>query len=169
MAKKITTKRRRRSGGSVAERARRSARRVIVQSKKAYRRTKSINVSKKDVIISVVAGGAGAIGAEVVNEKMTFVKNDMIKAGIIAAVGGFLAYKGVKKRNMALTGAGLGMSAVAAANVGKKFIPGISTVGAPYRRVSFGAPLRSVRQQLKAPYTSRGLNGCRAIPAKDYV
>ena len=63
MAKMITTKRRRSSGGKVRKAAKRATRRVIVQTKKVYKRAKGINVTTKDVVISVAAGGAGAIGS----------------------------------------------------------------------------------------------------------
>ena len=63
MAKIIKSSRRRSTGAKVAKKARRAARRVVVQTKKIYRNARGVNLSKKDIIISVAAGGAGAIGA----------------------------------------------------------------------------------------------------------
>lgn len=164
MARIIKAKKRR----SGAKKARRSASRsVVVQTKKIYRRAKGINVSTKDVIISVAAGGAGAIASTVVAEKLP-IANETVKAAAIAAAGGFLTYKGVKKKNMAVTGLGMGMAAAGAATMIKKFVPGVSTVGAPFVNPMLAAPIR--RRTVGAPYVNpRTLSGCRSVPDEDYV
>lgn len=164
MARIIKAKKRR----TGAKKARRSASRsVVVQTKKIYRRAKGINVTTKDVIISVAAGGAGAIASTVVAEKLP-IANETVKAAAIAAAGGFLTYKGVKKKNMAVTGLGMGMAAAGAATMIKKFVPGVSTVGAPFINPMLAAPIR--RRTVGAPYVNpRTLSGCRSVPDEDYV
>lgn len=165
MARIIKSKKRRRRGARKSTRS--AARSVVVRTKKIYRRAKGINVSTKDVIISVAAGGAGAIASTVVAEKLP-IANETVKAAAIAAAGGFLTYKGVKKKNMAVTGLGMGMAAAGAATMIKKFVPGVSTVGAPFVNPMLAAPIR--RRTVGAPYVNpRTLSGCRSVPDEDYV
>lgn len=165
MARIIKSKKRRRRGARKSTRS--AARSVVVRTKKIYRRAKGINVSTKDVIISVAAGGAGAIASTVVAEKLP-IANETVKAAAIAAAGGFLTYKGVKKKNMAVTGLGMGMAAAGAATMIKKFVPGVSTVGAPFVNPMLAAPMR--RRTVGAPYVNpRTLSGCRSVPDEDYV
>lgn len=161
MAKII--KRRRRKGG-VKKAAKRTATSVIVQTKKAYRRAKSINVSTKDVVISVAAGGAGAIGSAFVLKKLP-IENDYIKNAAVLALGGFLTYKGVKKRNMAMTGAGMGMAAVGASNVIMKVLPA-STLAAPFVNPMLAAPIR--RPALAAPFVRPSVRAA-AIKDEEYI
>ena len=73
---KIISKKRRRGGAKKA--AKSAARRVIVQTKKVYKRAKGINVTTMDVVISVAAGGAGAIGSAVVIQKLPATLNPTI-------------------------------------------------------------------------------------------
>lgn len=168
MAKFIKSKKRK-SGGA-KKTAKSAARSVIVQTKKVYRRAKGINVTTKDVVISVAAGGAGAIGSAIVIEKLPASINDTLKNAIVTAAGGFLAYKGVKKRNMALTGAGMGMAAVGAAKMAKQFIPNVPTLGAPFTTPMLAAPIRRVRRTVGAPYMNPALRGCKSIDEhEDYV
>lgn len=157
---KIIKARRRSTGAKVVKKARRTARRVVVKTKKIYRSARGVNLSKKDIIISVAAGGAGAIGAAYVMQKLPAtgplaVKG--VKNGIVAAAGGFLAYKGMKKRNWALASAGLGMAAAGAAGAIREFAPDLPgagttiTAAAPYRRaLTFAAPI-SCRNTVAAP------------------
>lgn len=165
MAKIITT-RRRRSSGKVKKAAKRAARRVIVQTKKAYRSARSINVTTKDVVISVAAGGAGAIGSAFVLKKLP-IENDYVKNAAVIALGGFLTYKGVKKRNMALTGAGMGMAAVGASNVITKFIPA-GTMAAPYVNPSLAAPIAYRRPALNAPFVRPSV-AVRTVKDEEYI
>lgn len=164
---KIISKKRRRGGAKKA--AKSAARRVIVQTKKVYKRAKGINVTTKDVVISVAAGGAGAIGSAIVIEKLPATINDTLKNAIVTAAGGFLAYKGVKKRNMALTGAGMGMAAVGAAKMAKQFIPNVPTLGAPFTNPMLAAPIR-MRRTVGAPFTKPvALRGCAKVADEDYI
>ena len=164
---KIISKKRRRGGAKKA--AKSAARRVIVQTKKVYKRAKGINVTTKDVVISVAAGGAGAIGSAIVIEKLPATINDTLKNAIVTAAGGFLAYKGVKKRNMALTGAGMGMAAVGAAKMAKQFIPNVPALGAPFTNPMLAAPIR-MRRTVGAPFTKPvALRGCAKVADEDYI
>lgn len=164
---KIISKKRRRGGAKKA--AKSAARRVIVQTKKVYKRAKGINVTTKDVVISVAAGGAGAIGSAVVIEKLPATINDTIKNAIVTAAGGFLAYKGVKKRNMAMTGAGMGMAAVGVAKMAKQFIPNVPALGAPFTNPMLAAPIR-MRRTVGAPFVKPvALRGCAKIADEDYI
>lgn len=161
MAKIIKSRRRK---GGTKKAAKRTATRVIVQTKKAYRRAKSINVSTKDVVISVAAGGAGAIGSAFVLKKLP-IENDYIKNAAVLAIGGFLTYKGVKKRNMAMTGAGMGMAAVGASNVIMKVLPS-STLAAPFVNPMLAAPIR--RPALAAPFVRPSVRAA-AIKDEEYI
>lgn len=159
-----------RKSGGAKKAAKSAARRVIVQTKKVYRRAKGIRVTTKDVVISVAAGGAGAIGSAVVIEKLPASINATLKNAIVTAAGGFLAYKGVKGRNMALTGAGMGMAAVGAAKMAKQFIPNVPALGAPFTNPMLAAPIRRP-VMVKAPYTTpASLRGCKIIDEQaDYI
>lgn len=164
---KIISKKRRRGGAKKA--AKSAARSVIVQTKKVYKRAKGINVTTKDVVISVAAGGAGAIGSAIVIEKLPATLNDTLKNALVTAAGGFLAYKGVKKRNMALTGAGMGMAAVGAAKMAKQFIPNVPALGAPFTNPMLAAPIR-MRRTVGAPFVKPvALRGCAKVADEDYI
>ena len=162
MAKMIQKSRRRRR--SVTKSVRRAGRRVIVKTKEIYRRAKSINVTKKDIILSVAGAGAGAIGSAIVLQKLP-IQNTLAKNAVVTAVGGFLAYKGVKKRNMAITGLGMGMAAVGAKGLVGVAVPSLA---APYVTTPLDAPY--VRA-LGAPVVRRypRLNGCRTVRDEEYI
>ncbi len=94
--------------------------RVTVGAKRAAKRARralSVNVSKKDIIVTCAAGGAGAIGSAFLVSKMPDSVPDMGKNAIVVAVGAFAAYKGFKKRNKALIGLGLGAASVGTAGL----------------------------------------------------
>lgn len=94
--------------------------RVTVGAKRAAKRARravSVNVSKKDILVTCAAGGVGAIGSAFLVSKMPESVPDMGKNAIIVAVGAFAAYKGFKKRNKALIGAGIGAASVGAAGL----------------------------------------------------
>lgn len=158
MARIVKSRRRTSSGGKIAKRARRAESGAVVKVKKIYRAAKGVNVGKKDIIISVAAGGAGAIGAAFVLKKISAGTDAtdkgaayIAKNAAVAAVGGFMLYKGMKKKQWAIASAGAGMSAVAAANVITKFIPQTSTVSAPYINVpQLNAPIKL--RSMAAPY-----------------
>lgn len=162
MAKMIQKSRRRRR--SVTKSVRRAGRRVIVKTKEIYRRAKSINVTKKDIILSVAGAGAGAIGSAIVLQKLP-IQNTLAKNAVVTAIGGFLAYKGVKKRNMAITGLGMGMAAVGAKGLVGVAVPSLA---APYVTTPLDAPY--VRA-LGAPVVRRAprLNGCRTVRDEEFI
>lgn len=166
MAKMIKSSRRRRSSGGIAKKAVSAARRVVYKTKKIYRSAKGVTLTPKDIAISVAAGGVGAIGAAVVLKKINAGSDQtdkgkgtmyIAKNVAVAAAGGFLAYKGMKKKQFAIASAGLGMSAVAAANIIGKFMPATGkTAAAPYQRaITFAAPLNR-KNLVAAPYTVSG-------------
>ena len=165
MARKIKSRKSRRRP-SVAKSARRASRRVVVQAKKVYRRAKSINVTKKDIVLSVAGAGAGAIGSAVVLQKLPDSIPAAAKNAIVTAAGGFLAYKGVKKRNMALTGLGMGMAAVGARGLVGVAVPSLA---APFVR-PLAAPYVIDRPRLNAPFVrTSSLAGCRSVKNEEYV
>ena len=110
MAKIVKARSRRSSAGKVARKTRRAARRAVVKARKIYRSAKGVNLSRKDIIVSVAAGGAGAIGASFVLAKLPDsgpLAYKGVKNGLVAAAGGYVAYKGMKKKNWALASAGI--------------------------------------------------------------
>lgn len=114
MAKIIKAKK---SGGTKT-RVITKVKRVTVGAKRAAKRARravSVNVSKKDILVTCAAGGAGAIGSAFLVSKMPESVPDIGKNAIIVAVGAFAAYKGFKKRNKALIGLGLGAASVGTA------------------------------------------------------
>jgi hypothetical protein len=116
MAKIIKAKK---SGGAKT-RVITKVKRVTVGAKRAAKRARravSVNVSKKDILVTCAAGGAGAIGSAFLVSKMPESVPDIGKNAIIVAVGAFAAYKGFKKRNKALIGAGIGAASVGAAGL----------------------------------------------------
>lgn len=94
--------------------------RVRVQAKRAARRARravGVNVSKKDIIVTCAAGGVGAIGSAFLVSKMPDTVPDTGKNAIIVGVGALVAYRGFKKRNKALIGAGIGAASVGCAGL----------------------------------------------------
>lgn len=114
MAKIIKAKKR----GGAKTRVITKVKRVTVGAKRAAKRARSavsVNVSKKDILVTCAAGGAGAIGSAYIVSQMPDSVPDMGKNAIIVALGAFAAYKGFKKRNKALIGLGLGAASVGTA------------------------------------------------------
>ena len=166
MAKIIKAKKRKNGGFKAAKKA---VTRVVTKTKTLYRKAKGINVTKKDVVISVAAAGAGSVGGAIVLQKITGAADSkwisIAKAAAIAAAGGYITYLGVKKRNMAVAGAGMGMATVGATNIISKFTAK-STVAAPYINPTVAAPIR-YRRPVNAPFI-RPVAGCRKVADVDY-
>lgn len=167
MAKIIKSKSRR----NVAKAAKRAVTRVVTKTKTLYKRAKGINVTKKDVIVSVAAAGAGSVGGSIVLSKIASATDSkyiaIAKAAAVAAVGGYLTYIGVKKRNMAITGAGMGMASVGATNIIGKF-SSAGSMAAPFVNPSLAAPLRVSRTvRVAAPFV-KPLAGCKS-KTDDYI
>lgn len=150
----MAKRKRKKSGGGVKTRTKviTKTRRVYVSAKKKARnarRALGSSVSKGDIILAVGGAGVGSIGGSILLSKMPASIPDVAKNGILAALGGFVAYKGIKKRNRLMLGLGLGAGAAAATNLIGSAISGSTTlsgcrrtVGAPYR--TLGAPYRTL-------------------------
>lgn len=116
MAKIIKAKKR----GGTKTRIVTKVKRVKVAAKGAARRARravGVNVSKRDIVVTCAAGGAGAIGSAFLVSKMPEAVPDLGKNAIIVAVGAFAAYRGFKKKNKVLIGAGIGAASVGAAGL----------------------------------------------------
>ena len=105
------------------------------------------------IISLVVRAGVGSIGGSLILAKMPEAVPDLAKNGILAALGGFAAYKGLKKKNKLLLGLGMGAAAAAATNIIGNVISGSSTVNGAYSNLNLAAPYGT----LASPYS--GLNG----------
>lgn len=84
---------------------------------KRVRRAAGVSVSKKAIAVTVAAGGAGAIGSALAVAKMPASVPDIAKNGIMVAIGAAVAYRGFKRRNNALIGAGIGAASVGVTGV----------------------------------------------------
>ena len=147
MAKII--KKKRRSGGAAKKAATKIkyvTRNVVTKAKKAYRSGRSWNVSKKDIVISIAGAGAGAVAAPlVVSFAEGYKVPSVASSAIVAALGGFAAYKGLKKKNMILTGAGMGMAASATATLISGFMKkDSSSMSGPIAAMSYRPALPSI-------------------------
>lgn len=141
-------------------------RRVYVSAKKAARRAAGEKMGVADVVLAVGGAGVGSIGGSILLAKMPEAIPDVAKNGIMAAGGGFLAYKGIKKKNRLFLGLGLGAAAAAVTNIigsvmSSGTVSGASwpmlaapynTVGAPYNTVGacelMGSPLAAEEQEM---------------------
>lgn len=126
-------------------------RKVYVQAKRAGRRVVRAAGEKMrplDVALAVGGAGVGSIGGSLLISKMPDALPDMAKNGIVAALGGFVAYKGLRKRNRLFLGLGLGASAAAATNIIGGLISGSTVNGC--------AGLSAPYAQLSAPYSRVG-------------
>lgn len=131
-------------------------RRVFVNAKRkgrAIRRAAGERMNATDIILAVGGAGVGSIGGSLILAKMPEAVPDLAKNGILAALGGFAAYKGLKKKNKLLLGLGMGAAAAAATNIIGNVISGSSTVNGAYSNLNLAAPYAT----LAAPYS--GLNG----------
>lgn len=109
-----------RKSGGVKTRVITKYKRVTVAAKrgaKRVRRAAGVSVSKKAIAVTVAAGGAGAIGSALVISKMPESVPDIAKNGIMVAIGAAVAYRGFKRRNNALIGAGIGAASVGVTGV----------------------------------------------------
>lgn len=115
---KIVNKAKKRGG--VKTRVITKYKRVTVAAKrgaKRLRRAAGVSVSKKAIAVTVAAGGAGAIGSALAISKMPESVPDIAKNGIMVAIGAAVAYRGFKRRNNALIGAGIGAASVGVTGV----------------------------------------------------
>lgn len=143
------------SGGKTRTRTivKTKTRRVFVAAKRAGRRARRAageRMSAADVLLSVAGAGVGSIGGSIVLAKMPEAIPDVAKNGILAAGGGFLAYKGIKKRNRLFMGLGLGAAAAAVTNIISGVISGGTVSGLS------NLPLAAPYNTLGAPYNTLG-------------
>ncbi len=131
-------------------------RRVFVNAKRkgrAIRRAAGERMNATDIILAVGGAGVGSIGGSIILAKMPEAVPDIAKNGILAALGGFAAYKGLKKKNKLLLGLGMGAAAAATNIIGNVISGNSSTVNGAYSNLNLAAPYGT----LAAPYS--GLNG----------
>lgn len=130
-------------------------RRVFMAAKRAGRRARRAageRMNVADVVLAVGGAGVGSVGGSILLSKMPEAIPDVAKNGIMAAGGGFLAYKGIKKRNRLFLGLGLGAAAAAVTNIISGVISGGTVSGLS------NLPLAAPYSTLGAPYHTLG--GC---------
>lgn len=130
-------------------------RRIYVGAKRKARRIKRAageRMTPMDVVLAVSGAGVGSIGGSIAIAKMPASIPDVAKNGVLAALGGFLAYKGIKKKNRLIMGLGMGAAAAAATNLISGAVSGTLLNGGTSRR-ALNAPYAA----LNAPYVA--LNG----------
>lgn len=89
---------------------------VVAKAKRA-RRAAGERMGTKDIVAALIGAGVGGVGGSIAYDKMPDALPDVVKNGALGALGGFIAYKGLKKRSRLLMGLGLGAGAVAVKNV----------------------------------------------------
>ena len=128
-------------------------RRVFVAAKRAGKRARRAageRMNAADIVLSVAGAGVGSIGGSLLLAKMPEAIPDVAKNGILAAGGGFLAYKGIKKRNRLFMGLGLGAAAAAVTNIISGIMSGGTVSGLS------NLPLAAPYNTLGAPYNTLG-------------
>ena len=144
-------------------------RRVYVAAKKAARRARRAGgerMGAADIVLAVGGAGVGSIGGSILLSKIPAGVPDVAKNGGLAAIGGFLAYKGLRKKNRLFLGLGLGAAAAGVTNVISGLISGgtvsgvanwqlaapYNTLGAPYNTLgtcsTMGAPLAEEAEEM---------------------
>lgn len=154
MARIISKRSKKRKGGKKAVKVITNTRRVYVAAKRKgrkVRRALGASMSKKDIVLAVAGAGVGSIGSAYVLAKIpdTLPGGAVTKNAIVAAAGGAIAYYGIKKRNKAVMGAGLGMAAVGAKGIIGAAVPTLA--GVPRYNV-LSAPIARTTPRLNAPY-----------------
>lgn len=139
-------------GGRVRTRVVTKIKRVKVSANRAARRARraaGVSVSKKNVVITCAAGGVGAIGGALIIQKMPASVPDVAKNGIMVALGAVAAYKGFKKKNSVLIGAGIGAASVGVTGVVSSIKAGTTTAAA------VSAPIAiSYKRPMAAPFAA---------------
>lgn len=130
MAKVVKKNKKRSQAKAVAPKVETRTRTVVKTIKKAGK----INVTKRDIVLSVAGAGVGSVGGAILVQKMPDAVPDIAKNAIVAGLGGFLAYKGLKSKNMAFVGVGMGAAAAGAAGLIGSVMTKVSTpaVNGPY-------------------------------------
>ena len=145
--------------------------RVVRVKEKARRARRALasNVSTGEIVAAVGGAGVGSIGGSLLLAKMPTAIPAAAKSGILAGLGGFVAYKGIKKRNRLFMGLGLGAAAVGATNLISGVIGGGATVAAPFAG-PLAAPIRRARPaRLAAPFVPRQVETMAAPVENDLI
>lgn len=147
MARIIKSKKRRRGGAKkAAAKVKYITRTVANKTRAAYKRAAGWKITKKDLVISVAGAAGGAIAAPVASGFMPASIPDVVKNSALAVAGGAVAYYGLKKKNMAVAGVGMGMAASSGALIVKGFIKPAETktVAGPIAAISYPRALPAV-------------------------
>lgn len=130
MAKVVNKAKKKSQVPAVATKVKTKTRTVMKTIKKAGK----INVTKRDIVLSVAGAGVGSVGGAILVQKMPDAVPDIAKNAIVAGLGGFVTYKGLKSKNMAFVGVGMGAAAAGAAGVIGSVMNKVSTpsVNGPY-------------------------------------
>ena len=134
-------------------------RRVYVKAKKMARRARRAGgerMSTADIVLAVGGAGVGSIGGSLVLSKMPESIPAVAKNGALAAAGGFLAYKGLRKKNRLFLGLGLGAAAAGVTNIIGGLISGGTVSGLA------NLPLSAPYATMAAPYNT--VAGCMGSP-----
>lgn len=128
---KVVAKKRKKSKFANAVSAVKTKTKTVV---KTVQKAGKINVTKRDIVLSVAGAGVGSVGGAILVQKMPAAVPDIAKNAIVAGLGGFLAYKGLKSKNMAFVGVGMGAAAAGAAGLIGSVMTKASTtsVSGPY-------------------------------------
>lgn len=130
-------------------------RRVYVAAKNVGRRIRRAGGERMgtgEIVLAVAGAGVGSIGGSILLSKMPESIPDIAKNGALSALGGFLAYKGLRKKNRLFLGLGLGAAAAGVTNIIGGMISGGTVSGVS------NWPLAAPYTTLGAPYTTMG--GC---------
>ncbi len=130
-------------------------RRVYVAAKNAGRRIRRAGGERMgtgEIVLAVAGAGVGSIGGSILLSKIPESIPDIAKNGALSALGGFLAYKGLRKKNRLFLGLGLGAAAAGVTNIIGGMISGGTVSGVS------NWPLAAPYTTLGAPYTALG--GC---------
>ena len=144
MAKKKSRKRPGGSAKKAAQKVKVITRRVVEKSTRAVKRAAGWKITKKDLVLSVAGAAGGAIAAPVASGFMPDSIPDIVKNSALAVAGGAVAYYGLKKKNMAVAGVGMGMAASSGALIVKGFIKPAETVAGPIAAISYPRALPAV-------------------------
>lgn len=142
-------------------------RRVYVNAKKVARRARRAGgerMSTGDIVLAVAGAGVGSIGGSIALSKLPESIPDVAKNGALAGLGGFLAYKGLKKKNKLFLGLGLGAAAAGVTNIIGGLVSGPSVSG--LAALPLAAPYDTLAAPLAAPYDT--LAGCMAGSEEEF-
>lgn len=163
---KKSSKRRTKKGGAKTV-TKTVTKKVYIKAKKAGRKFKRAAVQRvgiKDAAFAVAGAGVGAVGGSFVLTKIPATISAAASNGAVAALGAVVAMLGMKKKNKALMGAGLGMGAVGVRGLVANVVPtmaGYDSLPAYTYTPSLAAPLA-------APFAAPFAGGeCMAAPFDD--